>query len=80
MSELINLKRVTDCLEGPQSTMEKMLLEEYLHKQGYTMTDLHTLPEAEARAIMTEACKYASLKLAEVESVSHFREKIRGPD
>lgn len=80
MKELDSNKYIEDCLkEGPQSAMEKLLLEEYLHKNGYSLADLDTLPEAEAKRVMTEACQYASLRLAQVESTAHFREKIRGP-
>jgi hypothetical protein len=41
--------------------------------------DLCNLPEEEVKALMIEACKCASLKLAQVESKAHFRETIRGP-
>lgn len=71
---------VTQVREGPQSAMEKLLLEEYLRNKGYHLADLKRLPEAQAKALMTEASQYASLKLAQVESTVHFREKIRGPD
>ena len=80
MSELTDLEFVGSCVEeGPQSVMEKILLEEYLHSQGYSLADLNDLPEAQVKELMTQACKYASLKLAQVESTAHFREKIRGP-
>ena len=65
--------------DGPQSKMEKTLLEEYLQSKGYRFKDLCKLPEEEAKALMIEACKYASLKLAQVESTAHIREKIRWP-
>lgn len=57
--------------------MERMLIEEYLARHGYRLADLHTLPEAKAKALMKEACQYASLKLAQVESTARFRESIR---
>jgi len=66
--------------DGPQSAMEKALLEAYLQQKGYHLTDLADLPEEQAKALMTEASQYASLRLAEVESVAHFREKIHWPD
>lgn len=65
--------------DGPQSAMERTLIEEFLQSKGYSFKDLCNLPEEEAKALMIEACKYASLKLARVESKAHFREKIRGP-
>jgi Fe-S-cluster-containing hydrogenase component 2 len=64
---------------GPQSKMEKTLLEQYLKTRGYTFKDLCDLPEEEAKSLMIEACKYASLKLAQVESAARFRETIREP-
>ena len=63
--------------DGPQSKMEKALLEQYLQTRGYSFKDLCDLPEEEAKSLMIEACKYASLKLAQVESAARFRETIR---
>jgi hypothetical protein len=65
--------------EGPQSALEKNLIQEYLQEKGYTLEDLHQLPKEEAHRLMREACTYASLKLAEVESRARFREEIHGP-
>jgi hypothetical protein len=65
--------------EHPQAAMEQTLLEQYLQSKGYSFKELCNLPEEEAKALMIEACKYASTKLAAVESTAHFREKIRGP-
>lgn len=78
MNELTDVRAVGDCVEkGLQSAMERMLLEEYLQTEGYTLADLRTLPKAQARALMVKACQYASLRLAQVESMAHLREKIR---
>jgi hypothetical protein len=72
---------VEECMsEGPQSTLEKQLVEDYLKSKGYTREDLHELPQEKVRELMKEACSYASLKLAELESKSKFREEIRAPD
>jgi hypothetical protein len=80
MNESVKEKYIEDCLkEGPHSAMERMLLEEYLHQNGCSLSDIDALPEEQAKSLMVEACKYASLKLAQVESTAHFREKIRGP-
>jgi hypothetical protein len=65
--------------EGPQAAMEKALIEAYLKAKGYSLKDLHELPEEQAKALMTEACEYASLRLAQVESTAHFRDKIHKP-
>lgn len=65
--------------EGPQAAIEKELIEQYLQSKGYSFKELCKLPEDEAKALMIEACKYASLKLAQVESTARFRETIREP-
>jgi hypothetical protein len=65
--------------DGPQSTLEKTLLEEYLESKGYRFKDLCKLTEEEAKALMIEACRYASLKLAHMESTAGIREKLRWP-
>ena len=69
------------CLEdGPQSVMEKALLEEFLQRKGYSLVTLRKLPESEARAFMVEACNYASLVMAQMESAAHIRESIHLPE
>jgi hypothetical protein len=79
MSEMNQFDFTQSVTEGPQSAMEKMLLEEYLKSQGYTLKDLQNLPEEKAKTLRIKASQYASLKLAQVESSAHFRDKIRGP-
>jgi len=79
MNELTELEYTKNVVEGPQSVMERMLLEEFLRGKGYQLKELHCLPPEQAKMLMTEASKYASLKMAQVESSAHFRDKIRGP-
>jgi hypothetical protein len=80
MSEELDTKYSDVSLTGgPQSILERRLIREYLHNEGYSLEDLRKLPKEEARHLMEDACKYASLKLAEVESRALFREEIRGP-
>lgn len=59
--------------------LERKLIAEYLFNKGFEMADLQHLLEEEARQLMKEACSYADLKLAEIESRSRFRKKIQGP-
>lgn len=61
---------------GPQSALERKFIEEYLQSKGYRLIDLQKLPKEEAKRLMTEACKFTSYKLAELESRAKFREKI----
>lgn len=69
-----------ECMsEGPQSALEKKLVEDYLQSKGYTRQELDALPEDVAKQLMREACTYASLKLAELQAKSQFREEIHTP-
>jgi len=75
MNEInIDLERCAG--EGPQSALEKKLIAEYLSAKGYRAEDLLDMPPEQAKALMQEACRYASLKLAEVESKTKFRKDI----
>jgi nucleotide-binding universal stress UspA family protein len=64
---------------SPQSVMEKAFLADYLQQKGYYLADLRELPPEKAKALMVAASQYASLKLAQVESTAHFREKLHRP-
>ena len=62
--------------EDPEAALERALIDDYLKQKGYAFTDLCKLPEKEAKVLMIEACRYASLKLAEVESRDTFQKEI----
>lgn len=63
--------------EGPQSALERQYIEEFLNEKGYSLKTLRTLPEQDRMELLRAACTYASLKLAEVESRSRFRQEIQ---
>jgi hypothetical protein len=58
--------------EDRNALLEKALVEEYLHQQGYSLKDFKNLPAELANKLMKEALRYASLKLEEVEARAHF--------
>jgi len=62
---------------GSRSALERKYIEDHLARQGYTLESIKTLPIMEAKRLMTKACIYASLKMAEIESKVQFQEKIR---
>jgi ABC-type histidine transport system ATPase subunit len=63
--------------EGPESALERMLIDEYLKQQGISsVKELCKLPEEKAKQLRMEACRYASLKLAEIESTDRFQKDI----
>jgi hypothetical protein len=61
----------------PHTVLERQLIADYLHSKGYSLKDVRKLPKERAKLLMKDACTYASLKLAEVESRAKFRQKIR---
>lgn len=65
--------------EGPQSALERKFIQDYLESKGIKLEDLSGLPNDEKELLMREACQYASLKLAEVESRARFRKEINAP-
>ncbi len=58
------------------SSLERQFIVDYLGKKGYTLNEMHSLPDPLAKELMTGACLYASLRLAEIESCSRFIRKI----
>jgi hypothetical protein len=75
--ETVHLDRLV--AEGPQSILERTLIAEYLLSQGYLTSDLWELPPQAAKSLMSEACRFAALRLAEIEAKVEFRQKIRLP-
>ena len=65
--------------EGPETALERQLVAEFLHDKGYKLEDLHKLPAEQAKKLMAEACKYASLRLADIEAKTIFRKEIHPP-
>jgi hypothetical protein len=64
----------------PESALERELIAKYLSSRGFKMSDLKTLPRQEMRELMQAACRYAALRLAEIEARSKFCHKIEAPD
>jgi len=63
--------------ESPQAPLESMFIDEYLKGKGYSsIKELCHLPEDEAKQLMIDACKFASGRLAEIESRAGFQQKI----
>jgi hypothetical protein len=67
---------ITSLLEGTMSKLERMYIREYLEGKGHQIRDLPKLPCEKARQLMTEACIFASGKLAEIEARAKFRDEI----
>lgn len=68
----------TFVMEEPHAALEKKYIEEYLHRKGYTVQNLHELPEEEAKQLMIEASIHASTKLAVVETRKRLLHELHG--
>lgn len=62
-------------VNAPQSPLERQLIIDFLKEKGYRLDDLQKLPRSRAKELMTQACTYASPRLAEIEACSLFRQK-----
>jgi hypothetical protein len=58
------------------SRLELALINEFVRAQGYDPLKLSDLPEPERTTLLKQASMYASARLAEVESRSHFLDEI----
>jgi hypothetical protein len=72
----------TPALQAPLSQLEHALIEEYLRARGYTAEQVSALPAPERTRVLKAASVYASGRLSEVESRSHFAKGMHdgGPD
>jgi hypothetical protein len=64
-------------LEAPLGQIEQALIDEFLHSRGHDQHTVEALPLAERHALLAEASVYASSKLTEVESRSHYLDELR---
>jgi hypothetical protein len=69
--------RKTKSVSSVKADLEMKYIDEYLREKGFETLELDTLPEQQAARLMAEASRYASLKLAELESRARLRTKIR---
>ncbi len=58
------------------AALEREFIIDYLGQRGYKLQDLKALAPVLRKKVLTQACRYASLKLAEIESCSHFIHKL----
>jgi hypothetical protein len=62
----------SSALQPPLGSLERKLIAEFLQSRGYALETMDSVPEAERHAVLTEASTYASSRLTEIESRSHF--------
>lgn len=65
-------------LEEPLAELERRLMSEYVAAAGHDLHNLLARHDEEARTLLTEASRYATAKLAEVEARSHYLHELHG--
>jgi hypothetical protein len=63
--------------ESLTSTLNRQFIHKYLKRRGFSPEHIDLLPANMAKELMSDACLYASLKMAEIEACSHLRKKFR---
>jgi hypothetical protein len=58
--------------------LERTLIDEFLRLRGLTREALDTLPDDERHELLVEASTYASARLTEIESRSHYVHELHG--
>jgi hypothetical protein len=58
--------------------LERHLISAYLAGAGHDLEELETRTDVEARRLLAEASRYASVKLSEVEARSRYLHELRG--
>lgn len=67
-------------LEEPLAELERQLINAYLASAGHEMEALLARDDQEARRLLAEASRYASVKLSEVEARSHYVRSLHGQE
>jgi hypothetical protein len=72
------MKTNTPPVEDPLAALERLLIDEFLTLRGFTRRSVSQLPASQAAMLLSAACEYASLRLAEIESRAHYVDEIHG--
>jgi hypothetical protein len=75
---MIPNERERQPVEEPSAELERRLINEYLAAAGHDLASLLARHDDEAKKILTDASFYASCKLVEVESRSHYVHNLHG--
>ena len=65
-------------IDEPLAEIERQLIGAYLAGAGHDLHELLTRNDDESRRLLSEAGRYASEKLSEIEARSHYVQALRG--
>jgi hypothetical protein len=65
-------------LHEPLAELERELISAYVAGAGHDLQELLTRTDDDAKRLLAEASRYASAKLSEIESRSHYLHRLHG--
>jgi hypothetical protein len=65
-------------LQPPLGNLERTLIDEFLRLRGLDRDAVDKLPEVERHHLLAEASSFASSRLTEIESRSHYVHELHG--
>jgi len=65
-------------MQPPLGNLERTLIDEFLRLRGVDREGLDKLTEAQRHDLLAEASSYASNRLTEIESRSHYVHELHG--
>jgi hypothetical protein len=68
----------TPMMQDKYFLLERAFIDDFLRLQGHDSHSIQALPEDQRLAMLTEATKYAAVKLAEVEARAHYLHDLHG--
>lgn len=71
-------QQVTQPLHDPLAEIERALLRAYVAGAGHDLDTLMARHDDEARRLLSEASRYASARLSEVEARSDYLHRLHG--
>ena len=72
----MSAERAERMLQAPLAELERALIETFIQARAFDPQQLESIPEAEREALLRDACRHASTKLAEIESRWHFLHEL----
>ena len=70
------MERKPISLEDPLAALEVKFIEEFLALAGVSRASVDRLPPMEAERVLSAACEYASLRLAEIQARAHYVDEM----
>lgn len=75
---MTNQNDETTPLHEPLAELERELISAYVAGAGHDLAELLTRTDVDAKRLLSDASRYASAKLSEIEARSHYLHRLHG--